>query len=470
VINAAFQVGLAVLNLLRRLLIAVFLTVSDYGLWGIIVASLVTLMWFKEIGITDKYIQQSDPDQELAFQKAFTLNLYYTSLFFLLAAAAIPVFAAIYGQPRMIVPGLLISLTIIGSALQTPTWVFYRQMDFVRQRTLSSIDPVTAFVVTMSLGAAGAGIWSLVIGAVAGSWLGALAAVRACPYRIALRFDRAVVRDYFSFSWPLVTASASGLVVVQASMIVGEATVGLAGVGVIGLAGAIATFADRVDGIITRTIYPAVCAVRDRKDLLQESFTKSNRLALMWAMPFGVGLTLFAPDFVTYVLGDRWRSATGLLQAFGLMMAVKQIGFNWTAFARANNETRPLAVNGLLGMATFLAVGVPLMITIGVTGYAIGMGAITVVQLVNRTLYLRRLFSGFEMLKHSVRAIVPSVPPALAVLALRPLEDGRPPEIVVGELALYAGLTVAMTVAFERALLREVIGYLRPRPERLAAA
>ena len=41
-------------------------------------------------------------------------------------------------------------------------------------------------------------------------------------------------------------------------------------------------------------MYPAICAVQDRLELLRESFVKSNRLALMWAMPFGVGIALFA--------------------------------------------------------------------------------------------------------------------------------------------------------------------------------
>ena len=78
-------------------------------------ASFVTdWLWFKEIGISDKYIQQTETDQEVAFQKAFTLNLAYSSLFFLLALAAVPVFAAMYGQPRMIAPG---SLNWLGSPL-----------------------------------------------------------------------------------------------------------------------------------------------------------------------------------------------------------------------------------------------------------------------------------------------------------------------------------------------------------------
>ena len=35
---------------------------------------------------------------------------------------------------------------------------------------------------------------------------------------------------------------------------------------------------------------------------------KSNRLALMWGVPFGVGLTLFAADLVEFGIGEEWAS------------------------------------------------------------------------------------------------------------------------------------------------------------------
>ena len=59
-INSAFQVGLAGMGLARRLIVAAFLTQKEYGLWGILIATLITLIWLKQIGIADKYIQQNE--------------------------------------------------------------------------------------------------------------------------------------------------------------------------------------------------------------------------------------------------------------------------------------------------------------------------------------------------------------------------------------------------------------------------
>ena len=115
--------------------------------------------------------------------------------------------------------------------------------------------------------------------------------------------------------------------------------------------------------------------MRDRTELLFESFVKSNRLALMWGVPFGAGLALFASDLVHHGIGEKWAPAIGLLQAFGLIAAIDQVGFNWDSYFRARGETRPVALVSLLVLVPFGAVAVPLLLADGLDGYAIGMGS-----------------------------------------------------------------------------------------------
>src|SRR5256714_12413361 len=170
------------------------------------------------------------------------------------------------------------------SALESPSWVPYRRMQYARQRYLTVVDPVMGFVVTVSLAVAGAGYWCFVGGTIAGSVAGALVCTVTSPYPLRFRFDRGTVREYASFSWPLVGAGMSRLILVQGSFLVANRVVGLPGLGSIALATSFAVFADRVDAIVSATLYPAICAVADRKQLLAEAFTKSNRVALMWAM------------------------------------------------------------------------------------------------------------------------------------------------------------------------------------------
>src|SRR4051794_1941346 len=269
-INAAFQIGLAGLGLLRRVLIAAFLTRGEFGVWGIIVTTLTTLAWLKQLGIGDKYIQQDEPDQEAAYQKAFTLEFLLALGFFALLLVAMPIYGLAYGHAEIIVPGVVLAISVPISAFETPLWIAYRRMQFVRQRTLAAVDPVVAFVATVVFGILGTGYWCLVIGSIAGSIAGAIVATASSPYKPRIRFDRSTLREYASFSWPLFGYQLSNLAGIQAVMLVAARTVGIGGVGSIALATSISAFAERVDAIVSQTIYPAVCAVRDRTELMFE--------------------------------------------------------------------------------------------------------------------------------------------------------------------------------------------------------
>jgi len=465
IVNAIFLTSINTLALIRGFLVAAFLTTTEYGVWGVVLVVLATLQFLRQIGIGDKYIQQDEPDQELAFRKAMTFELGLAGISLVGGLALVPAMAAIFGTPEIIAPALVSLLVVPAYALQAPLWIFYRELDFVRQRKLQAIDPVLGFAIAVALLIAGAGYWSLIVGIVVGAWAGALVSVRACPYKLGLAFDRETLRAYASFSWPLVLAGGAAVVVGQGLLVVGEAKLGLAGVGIIALASVISQYSDRADQAITQTIYPTICAVKDRTDLLYEAFVKSNRLALMWGAPFGFGLALFAEDLVQFAIGERWRPGIGLMQAIGVAVAIHQIGFNWDAFYRALSRTKPVGVAAAIAIVAFLAIGLPLLASEGLEGLALATLLVEGVNFVVRMFYLRRLFPSFQFIRHTARALLPSVPAVAVVLGIRLLAGEESTLLAaIAMLALYVAVTIAATALIERRLLREMLAYLRRRP------
>jgi O-antigen/teichoic acid export membrane protein len=319
----------------------------------------------------------------------------------------------------------------------------------------------------VALAAAGMNYWCLVIGQLAGTGCTALVSMIVTPYRVRWNYDRAAMREYFDFSWPLLVASMSRLVLIQSATFVGTASLGIAAAGVITLGNSLVVFVQRADMVLTETLYPAVCAVVDRTELLFETFVKSNRLGLMWGMPFGFGAALFVPDLVEYVLNPTWGREAGavfMLQAFGFIAALNQVAFNWDAYFRARADTKPIAVNGVLGGLAIVGIALPLLAIDGLEGFAIGMGISAAVSLAVRWFYLARLFRGFHLARHMLRAILPSIPAVLVILLLRLVEpDERTAGIAIGELAAYIVVTIGATAVLERELLREMFGYLRGR-------
>ena len=175
-------------------------------------------------------------------------------------------------------------------------------------------------------------------------------------------------------------------------------------------------------------------------------------------------MLLFADPAVHFILGRDWLLAVPLLQVLGVSAALDQIGFNWTALARARGETRVLAVAGVAMMVAVLGVGVPLLIEHGLSGLAIGIAAGTVTSLVIRVAYLTKLFPALDIFGHVARAVAPAALAAAAIVAERlAFGYGNPssPARALVELMAFLVLAGALTWRLEGALLREAVGYLR---------
>ena len=298
----------------------------------------------------------------------------------------------------------------------------------------------------------------------AGTLVATFVTVRNSPYKLRFRYERGAFREYATFSWPLFVGSTSGVLTWQVPLIIAARKFGAASIGALTLASQMMQYTKQVDDVVTHALYPAVSAVKYRRDLLFESFSKSNRLALLWGFPAGIGVLLFAEPAVHFILGRDWALAVPLLQVLGVSAALDQIGFNWTAFARALGETRVLAVASVATMAATLAVGVPLLIEHGLSGLAIGIGAGTVTSLVIRAVYLTKLFPALDMVGHVARAVAPTVlaaaPIAVERVALGYDNPFSPARAAV-ELTAYVVVAAGLTWRAEGTLLRESLGYLR---------
>src|SRR4051794_3937096 len=187
VINGTFLAGAEGLVLVQGLIVTVLLGPQAIGLYGIVTTTAMTIVALKRIGIDEAYVPQGGQGQGGEVQRAFTLELVFSTAIALVIALSAPVLAAVYGDDRLIALTLAVAYLPIAFALQAPTWIFFRRMDFVRQRLLQGVIPAATFVVTVPLAAwSDLGVWSLVIGPFVGNIAGVVAANYVSPYGLRL--------------------------------------------------------------------------------------------------------------------------------------------------------------------------------------------------------------------------------------------------------------------------------------------
>ena len=287
----------------------------------------------------------------------------------------------VYDEPQLLAPGLVCSLAIVGAALQTPIWPYYRSMDFLRQRTLQAVDPLVAFVVTVGLAVAGAGYWALVIGLVAGSVRRrGRSPSRSRRIRCACAGSAARCAPT-SFSWPLLVAAAAGIV----DRAVGDArrrADARAGGCRRGRAGLVDRRLHRPRGPDRHeTLYPAICAVARPPRGARRGVREVQPPRAELGLPFGIG-----PRAVRRAADRRTPSATaGCRRSGSSRLRADRRGrparLQLDRVLPGARRTRPIAVvNGAMAVV-FLAVAIPLLLSDGLDGPRVGMAITTASRL-----------------------------------------------------------------------------------------
>jgi O-antigen/teichoic acid export membrane protein len=472
IVTAGFLILIDGLVLVQGLVVTRLLGPRQIGLYGVVSTTVISLIALKRVGIDEAFVQQSEADQEREFQYAFTLELALSGAMFLIILALSPLVATVYRDHRLLALMASLAYLPLAFALQSPLWVFFRRMDYRRQRSLQAIQPVVGFVVTVPLAAAtGLGVWSIIIGQVAGYIVAVAAALMVAPYRLALRYDRRVAARYLRFSAPILFTVVGAIVIAQGQVLAIKLHDGLAAAGFITLAVTLTRYIDRADQIVTATIYPAICAIQGQRRALEELYVKSNRATLMWVAPYAAAIVLFAPDLVNFVLGASWKPAVVLLQGLAVVGAITQLGFNWFSFFRAHGDTRPPAVEAAAGAIAFLALALTGLLVDGFDGFVAGRVGAALVAFVVRGIYVRRLLPDVRYRQLVGPTVIPIALACAATLALRLALWGGHRSVVqaIAELALFGAVYTVIAMRRERVLMSELLGALRPAREPIAA-
>ena len=457
VVTGAFLIAIDALVVAQGLIVTRLLGPELIGLYGIVTVTTMTIIALKRVGIDEAWVQQEEGSED-EFQRAFTLELATSLAFAVLLCALAPVVAAVYDDSRLLGLMLATAYLPLAFALQAPLWVFFRRMEYGRQRALQAIQPVVSFAVTVPLAASDFGVYSLVVGPLAGYLAAVVVTLAVSPYRLALRWDGAIARRYLRFSAWILVATVATLVVQQGQVLAFDLAEGLAWVGFLTLAVTVTRYVDRADQIVTATIYPAIAAIQGRTRTLEELFVKSNRATLLWVLPFCAALVLFAPDLVTFVVGEEWRDAEVLIQGLAVAGLLQHVGFNWFSFYRAHGDTRPPAIEAVVVAVAFVALAVPGLVVWGAEGFVAGRIAAVLLGLGVRARYVRRMLP-----RVTVRGLLlPALPPLLAAtagaVALRLALWGgeRDAWQAAVEVGLFAAVFAALALPRERALLAEL--------------
>lgn len=430
------------------LIVIRILAPQDYGVMAISAVIIGLSSNIAELGLGSSIVQTpSLATQDLARVAglAVALNLAIALLVVVLA----PLAGQLYGDSRLTSVIQVSSLQFVPVALgAVPQALATREMRFKWLAAVELASGLAASLTTVALAMSGAGVWSLVLGGLAGSSVRAILLVR--DSWITPSFDFAGIRRHVAFGGTLTAARLVWQVVNQSDVLIAGRFLTQEAVGVYSVSMHMATLPmQKLMGIINQVAFPTVARLQDDPIRLREQLLFALGMLNFVAVPTMWGLSAVAPEFVALVLGPKWTNAVFPLQIASLIVPLRMcsavISTATIGVGAAFLDLRNMLVN-LVVLPLAFVVGVRW----GVDGLAIG-GAVGLMVVLGLTLPRMCKVLGLDPLQVARTGTAPMVAGLAlygAVVLTRQLWPAAdlllrfPALILVGGLAYLAAITV----------------------------
>jgi teichuronic acid exporter len=311
------------------------LTPADYGLIALAGVFVAFLAMLNELGLGAAVIQRKDlSDDDL--RSLFGLVLLASAGFYLLLAAAAPLIADFYDEPRLtlLIRVLALQFFLMGFSV-LPQSLLNRDMAFRKMALVELVSAVAGSLATLLLALAGHGVWALVWGSLLNRLVSMVGLNLVEPF---LRMPRLTLKGMgaiLSFGG-YVTASrllwyfysrADTLII---GKVLGKEILGFYSVGMY-----LASLPmEKASGILNQVAFPAFSSVQFQAGVAGRHFLKAVRVLSFVVFPVAFGLSSISPELILIFTGEKWQAATVPLQIISLILPFRMI----------SNLTTPVAL------------------------------------------------------------------------------------------------------------------------------
>ncbi|WEN15366.1 lipopolysaccharide biosynthesis protein [Rhodanobacter sp. AS-Z3] len=300
---------------------------SDYGLMAIAEVLIGFAALFQELGLYSAMVQKRDLTERQVEQAFGFLIIANTGIYVLLFAMA-PLLAAFFDDPRLTnivrVLGIQFPLASIGVVQDA---MLSRSMRF-KQKSLATLAiTLVNGITTLGFALAGAGVWALVYGSLAGSLIRPVALSLAARHWCRPRFSRAGMAEMLNFGGFITASGFIWYVYSQSDVFIIGKVLGKEILGFYSIAMQLASLPlQKIGETLNQVGLAAYSSIQHDMAAIRFHYLKVLRLLNFFGFPIFWGLSSIAPELVSVVLGARWERAVIPLQLLSLVMPLRLAG------------------------------------------------------------------------------------------------------------------------------------------------
>ena len=305
------------------LVLARLLTPEDFGVvsTAMIVVSFSQIFWDAGLG---KALVQTTETLEYAANVVFWTNLGLGIVICTVLFLAAPWVAAFFNSPSLTPVFRVLGLQLVMASLASvQSALFVRDLAF---RQLFWIKLATAFVpglFSIPLAFFGYGVWALVAGSLAGSFLNLVLVWARSMWRPRMQFNWYLAQKLFGFgSWVVLESFGNWFYLWGDNFLVGK-IIGVKELGIYSIAWSMNSI---IFGLLLNpffsVLYPTFSRLHDDIETLKKTVRKANMMTLLSGLPLGTALLLINRQIISVFFVKSWDSLGFVLGVIGFMHGI----------------------------------------------------------------------------------------------------------------------------------------------------
>ena len=301
------------------IVLAHLLTPHDFGLAGMALVFAGIGAVFGGVALTAALIQRpvlEEADRSTAFWTSVAAG----SLFTLLGIGISPLVADFFGRPAVAPLFAATSVLFLLTSLSaTQTALLTREMNFRSLEIRGIVSGLAAAAAAVGLGLAGAGPWAMVGQALVQAGTSVALLWTLSPWRPTLTYSMSSLRALGSYSGKTLVSQLLGYLVNNVDNLLVGRFLGSVPLGIYTVAyNTMFLPLSRVSMPIQQVLFSAFARLQSEPKRLADAWARGNQVITAVNVPAFLGMAVVAPDFVSVVLGDKWRAASPVLQFLSL--------------------------------------------------------------------------------------------------------------------------------------------------------
>lgn len=365
-VSGSMWTGLAfVINksvaLVSAVVLARLLEPEQYGLAaiGLLVAAFAEVLGEGGLGSAVIYVGGAD---QVVVRNALSLAVITGVMATILGLLTAPILADAFDAPDAVPILMALSTVYVMSSLRhVYAGALARQLLFKKRIVPDTVRALVKATATIVLALMGYGPWAIVWGQLAGTAADLVAFIAVTGRRLFPgRLQRAVAEPLVRFGSPLIVVGLIGVILQNADYVMVGTRAGAEDLGVYSLAFKVPELTllalPFITGQALFPIFVRLQAADDNGAGFRQGVLAAVRAIAAIAVPAAVVLSVFAPQIVEGVFGEKWAAAGPVLRALALYGLLFALSFTLGDGIKAKGEAGLLAKLGVLRMAIGLPV------------------------------------------------------------------------------------------------------------------